>query len=118
MNEYTVYDGQQPVLFTGELLAQVSSDDGHKARWTVTEIYRTQGSSYIVHKIGMSRRQGERALHSAQISDTPEGAIECLRFVDPDGVTTMRWTDKRALLEAITIDEDLHAAYSKGFRVA
>lgn len=117
MREYTVYDGEQPVKFTGVLLSHTTSDDGRKPRWTETEIYRTRAGSYIIHKIGGTRNSGDRVLHSTQVSETAEGAIECLRFFDDDGVMTMRQVDRRALLAAVLEDEALHAAYREGITV-
>lgn len=118
MKDYTVYDGEQAVRFTGELLSAVSSNDQHKPRWTVTEIYKTEAGNYIVHKVGKSRIPNERELHSAQVSKTAEGCIECLRMYDADGVMAMRWTDKRALLEAMESDSELASAFREGISVA
>lgn len=118
MEDYTVYDGEQPVRFTGTLLSSVTTDDGRKSRWTETSIYKTRAGSYIIHKAGRTRIEKERTLHSAQVSETADGCIECLRFYDQDGVMSMRWTDKRAILEAAALDDDLAAAYRQGINVA
>lgn len=118
MNEFTVYDGEQPVRFIGTLLSKATTDDGHKPRWTETEIYKTRAGSYIIHKVGGTRNSGERVLHSAQVSETAEGAIECLRFYDNDGVMTMRHIDRRALVEAVEHDDTLAHAWRGGINVA
>lgn len=118
MNKYTVYDIEQPVHFTGQLIGEATTDDGTRDRWSETKIYRTRAGAYIIHKVGNTRREGERLLHSAQVSDTPKGAIDCLRFFDDDGVMTMRRIDKRALMEAILADDTLADAFHEGINVA
>ena len=118
MNEYTTYDSEQPVHFTGELLASITTDDGLKDRWTEIEIYRTRAGSYIIHKNGNSRLPDDRVLHSSQVSETPEGCIESLRSYDDDGVMYMRATDKCVLLDAMDVDPDLAAAWKSGINVA
>lgn len=120
MQEYTAYDGEQPIQFTGRLLAFVSSDSTYapRQRWTEITIFRTQAGKYVIFKVGRSVVEGERDLNSTRVCETAEGVIESLRMIDHDGVMTMRATDKRALAQAMLEDADLEAAYKAGIRIA
>jgi hypothetical protein len=51
-----VRDGHRLLTFDGHLLASVSSRDGDKDRWTEMRVYRTNGGSYILEKVGRSVR--------------------------------------------------------------
>lgn len=59
-----VRDGHRLLTFDGQLLASVSSRDGDKDRWTEMRVYRTNGGSYILEKVGRSVR-----LHMPECSD-------------------------------------------------
>jgi hypothetical protein len=59
--EYTVYGGVTPILFSGELLAEVRTNDdqgaGRRAvRWLEMELYRRTDmpGAYLLHTIGCS----------------------------------------------------------------
>lgn len=51
-----VRDGNRLLTFDGELLAFVSSREDSRDRWTEMSIYRTEGGSYILEKVGRSVR--------------------------------------------------------------
>lgn len=55
-HELSNYD--RLVRFRGERIAHATSrtgQDSSRIRWTEVDIYRTQGGSYLVHKVGKSR---------------------------------------------------------------
>lgn len=118
MEEYTVYDGTIPVMFTGVLLGRGSSESPHKDRWSETYIYRTEAGSYVVSKIGRTRVPRERDLTSASVCHTPEGVIEQLWQLDDDEVRHMRRVDEVALLEAAKNDYDIDDAMRAGSYIA
>lgn len=52
-----VRDGNRLLTFDGELLASISSrESAEKDRWTDMAVYRTNGGSYILEKVGRSVR--------------------------------------------------------------
>jgi hypothetical protein len=51
-----VRDGNRLLTFDGELLASVSSREPDKDRWTEMSVFKTQGGSYILEKVGRSVR--------------------------------------------------------------
>jgi len=64
------------ILFTGELLAFVSSDENNSGRWTELALYKTKGGKYICHQIGRTRYIGERDRFSGKVCSTAEEVIE------------------------------------------
>ncbi len=60
-----VRDGSRLITFDGQLLASISSRESpDKDRWTQMAVYKTQGGSYILEKVGRSVR-----LHMPGCSD-------------------------------------------------
>jgi hypothetical protein len=55
MTEYVVHDGLRRIRFDGDLLAKASSRRSGVWRWTDLVLYRTQGGTYVLEKIGSSR---------------------------------------------------------------
>lgn len=51
---YQVRDGRRLIEFTGRMLGEVSSRRGDAPRWTELRLYRTDGDTYILEKIGRS----------------------------------------------------------------
>lgn len=51
-----VRDGNRLLTFDGELLASITSRGDGKDRWTEMRVYKTQGGSYILEKVGRSIR--------------------------------------------------------------
>lgn len=52
--QYTVHDGMRRYVFKGLRLAYVSSERGHKPRWTDIVIYKTSGGRYLTDRVGVS----------------------------------------------------------------
>jgi len=118
MDEFTLTDGPGgAVNFRGTLLAEHSSFTPSKDRWTETKIYITEAGSYVLHKVGRTKLPNEEDRFSAQISEKPQGLIECFYFKDPDGVWTMRYTDRMCLYKAMDKDEALRLAFKKGVTI-
>ena len=57
-------DGNRLLVFDGQLLASISSREPGKDRWTEMRIFKTQGGSYLLEKVGRSIR-----LHMPGCSD-------------------------------------------------
>lgn len=51
---YEVKDGKRTLKFDGVLLAYSTSYKPGAARWVEFSLYRTEGGSYILHRIGMT----------------------------------------------------------------
>lgn len=54
MKTIRVPDKYDMVEFTGELLADVSTETPSAVRWTEIEIYRTEAGNYVIHRVGRS----------------------------------------------------------------
>lgn len=60
-------DGASDLVFSGELLARVTSSPERKAanfsrhlgRWIELALYRTEGGTYVCHEVRRSSRNGE-----------------------------------------------------------
>lgn len=85
MKEHTITrDGERDIIFTGELIASVSSSpeqsrsdySGSTGRWTELSLYRTKGGKYVCESIGRTQWQGEHDRHSGAVCDTPEAVCE------------------------------------------
>jgi hypothetical protein len=72
MTEFVVQDGFRRITFTGVLLSRASSKTHDRWRWTELALYRTDGGSYILEKIGASR-----VLH---VRDCPQVIEDLPRF--------------------------------------
>jgi hypothetical protein len=70
MTEFVVQDGFRRVKFTGVLLARASSESHNRRRWTELALYRTDGGTYILEKIGASRVMHEKSCPQV-IEDLP-----------------------------------------------
>ena len=55
--EYALPDPDGEVTFRGTLLGSATTEDrmgDHPLRWTEVHVYRTEGGTYVVHKVGRS----------------------------------------------------------------
>lgn len=86
MQKHLVEDDGRNITFTGEELAHASSDYAGKVRWIEFTLFRTRGGSYVLHRVGRSRKEGETDRHWATVSETAAGVIETLYLKDDDGV--------------------------------
>lgn len=108
---FTVYDDDRQFQFSGTLLGHASSGRAGKSRWIEISLHKTNGGKYIVSGIGRTTIKNETERRWAHVSDTPQGAIECLHLFDSDGVRYLTRTAKIALAEACSLDERLRDAY-------
>lgn len=108
---FTVYDGERQLQFAGALLGHASSARGGKSRWIEISLHKTNGGKYIISGVGRTTVKGETDRRWAHVSDTPQGAIECLHLFDSDGVRYLTRTAKLALADACAQDERLRDAY-------
>jgi hypothetical protein len=101
MDTFTIeIDNEPSIRFTGELVASASSSDnqamgssysGQTGRWTVLNLYKTQGGKYICQQIGRTRWQGERDRHTGKVC---ESIAEVVAFFGN------RWLAKELYAEA------------------
>lgn len=108
--QYTIPDRRRTLTFTGVRLAH-SATRPRDGRWHEVEIFRTDDGQYVVHKMGGSTNEGEVHRHSAQVSNSPEGVVECMHSTDPDGVIYLTRTARDTLEAACAQDVALDAAY-------
>lgn len=111
MATFKVKDRHRELRFDGELLAEVSSQDGDKDRWGDFYIYRTAAGRYVVAGVGRSRVPGEIDRCWAQVSDHPDAVIEKLTLIDEDGARYLPWTARDLLDRAAARDDRLRDAY-------
>lgn len=72
MTEFIVQDGFRKIRFNGDLLARASSERPKPRRWTDLALYRTDGGTYILAKVGASR-----VMH---VRDCPDVVEDLPRF--------------------------------------
>ena len=76
-------DGRPNIRFTGEKIAGTanSADRGHSdfsgstGRWTTLRLYRTEGGSYVCHRIGHTLWQGEHETNDAEVCTDLDGVF-------------------------------------------
>ena len=54
VKSHSVHDDSRTINFTGVLLSSISSARAGRLRWTVIEIYRTDGGLFVGHRVGRS----------------------------------------------------------------
>lgn len=113
MAQYTLYDlDNTQIQFEGRLLAHVSTEPPvNSKRWSVIDIYKTEGGTYIVHKIGMTRVTGENTRYSLHMSETPEGAVESAHASDSNGAVFLPRFARAALAQASLQDDGIRKAF-------
>lgn len=60
-----------PLVFEGQLLADVSSREPGVERWQEVRIYRTESSRYVTEVVGRSIKEGERDFLTVKVHDDP-----------------------------------------------
>ena len=76
-------DGAPDLVFSGELIARVTSSPERKAsnfsrhlgRWIELTLYRTEGGTYVCHEARRSSRTGERDRRQRVEAVETEGAV-------------------------------------------
>lgn len=82
--------GKVDLQFTGVLLAEVSTEQEGKLRWSEQRIYRTVGGSYVAERVGRSTIPTERDHRSVTVANTAEELLDQLHLVHMDGSATGR----------------------------
>lgn len=100
-------DGFPPLAFTGELLASGTDRHHDSTRWTIIDLYLTEGGRYVACESWHSRWVGERDTRRAASFSCPREAIEWL------GGKTGRLglAAQAAVEEAASCDEAFAAAW-------
>lgn len=99
--EFRIRDGDRQVMFTGELLASATSDDGKAQRWTIFELYRTDTNRYVLHKVGRSV-----VYHAADSACTRQAELITVGdLLERDGEDAERRQDWK--LRGADVDDDL-----------
>lgn len=127
MEDFERYDGDRVVAFTGRLIGSASSKSpqhrGHSGefatkgdrcsacRWFTAEIFRTEAGNYVLATTGDTVVPRERTFRKVTTSDRPEGIIESLHLIDPDGVKYIPRVSRTALEAAMSNDPGLQEAY-------
>jgi hypothetical protein len=76
-------DGAPDLIFSGELVARVTSSPERKAsnfsrhmgRWIELALYRTEGGTYVCHETRRSSRTGEQDRRQRAEAVATEGAV-------------------------------------------
>lgn len=113
MEQVTVTrDGQPPIRFTGEELANASnySHQGpNQNRWTVVTIWKTKGGKYVARVVRRTQWQGESDRYSATSAATPEEIIKWLQ--GDDDATSLGSVSQEAVEDAAKQDPAFAAAW-------
>lgn len=62
-----------------KLVAEVSSEEPEKMRWTELRLWSSDQGAYIVEQVGISLHEKERTRHRVWVCDTMEEVIGKLR---------------------------------------
>ena len=82
---FQVNDGDRVLRFEGELLAHSSSYHSGSHRWVEFDLYRTEGGSYVVSRVGYSNLfhaagcpiVNKRRHQPAQVATLTENSVPC-----------------------------------------
>lgn len=84
--EHEARTGDRTIRFRGRLLAEATSWTPGRRRWTDIRMYKTEAGQYVIEIVGCTEIRSEEWRYATQVSDTAEGAVECLHKYDEDGV--------------------------------
>ena len=76
-------DGDAPLVFEGELLAEARGGDPDRSRWHELALYRSRAGNYVLEARYESRWQGESGAREALVLDGPASLRASLRAYDP-----------------------------------
>lgn len=78
-------DNDRNLVFTGELIAKVSSSDdramgssysGETGRWQILKLYKSKSGKFIAQRISRTRWQGERDTYTAKVCSNHDEIVE------------------------------------------
>jgi len=75
---YEVKDGKRTLKFDGVLLAYSTSYRGGSTRWVEFTLYRTEGGSYVLSRVGMTSVYHLTSCEVAQKNHTPRVPVVSL----------------------------------------
>lgn len=102
---FRVIDGDRILEFSGEHLAHASSRRGDSDRWVEFDIYRTDGKSYIVARVGWSvvyhrkecpivARRGHQPAQAATLTADSLPCVDCRPSVSVDFANLVIYPEK------------------------
>lgn len=109
--EHQARTGDRVLEFTGHLLAEATSWTPGRRRWTDIRMYKTVEGRYVIEIVGCTELQAEEWRYATQVSDTAEGAVECLHKYDEDGVRYLTKLADKVAHDAAEADPEFAAAF-------
>ena len=103
-------DGDLPIRFTGELLAEADSFEPAKLRWTEIALYRTSSGRYVLHEEGLSKIDGEADRSSAFVADDANELIDKLYRINAQGKRYITRMAQDLIAQAAIRDSEIAAA--------
>jgi hypothetical protein len=99
-----VLNGDQTIVFDGDLLGEASSEFGFRGerreRWSVIQIFKTSDGKYVVAKIGKSR-----VVHSSPRCKVLRSNIDPPTLVDASQVDALSFAPCSVCRPVLTIDD-------------
>lgn len=109
--QFEIKNYDQTLRFEGELLGHATTHEAGRQRWHEVSIYKTAIGEYVVHKVGRSEVPKEIDRNTAFVSETPEGAIDCLYTKNRGGVKFLTFAAEEAYDAAAKLDPSLRKAF-------
>lgn len=103
-------DGDLPIRFIGELVAEVDSYTPGKLRWTALSAYRTSTGKYVLHEEGLTEVEGEGDRSSAIVSEDAGKFVVSLYKVNDAGRPYITRLAQDLLAEVAKVDDEVGAA--------
>lgn len=111
MTEITIdRDGDLPIRFSGELIAEVDSNQQGKLRWTQLSAYRTSTGKYVLHEEGLTEVAGEGDRSSAIVSEDAGKFVVSLYKVNDAGRPYITRLAQDLLVKMAEVDDKVAAA--------
>lgn len=104
--------GAVDLAFEGECLADLSSRESGRPRWTEIRIYRTSTGKYVTEVVGRSSVPSEVDRLNVRVVDTADGIAEALARKGNDRHTIVPGDPNRSYLTELAIEAIEKAAES------
>ena len=116
---FEVKDGKRTIQFRGQKLAASSSRARYSSRWIEFTLYKTEGGTYVLHRLGVSTifhastcelvtKYGLHETYNVDLSTTAHPCEECrpsasdpLVYPELDRHWTLTTKDPEAILKAL-----------------
>jgi hypothetical protein len=109
--QFEIKNYDQTLQFEGDLLGHSTTFEDGRQRWHEVSIYKTTLGEYVVHKVGRSEVPKEIDRNTAFVSETADGAIDCLYTRNRGGVKFLTYAAEEAIDAAGKLDPLLRKAY-------